>query len=431
MSTYLDLPPSNVLIHRALEGAPGTREKKHPKRGAPEIQSTPIIAFCHLSWNWVWQRPQQFLSRLGRTRRVLFVEWGSCDGDEPTYELTTAQGHANVTIFRGRVPAALRAQPSVLQQAQCSLVHQALREMPGEFDSPILWFNDPLAYPAMAGRFQEQAIVYDCMDELSQFRGAPPELVACEQELVRAADVVFCGGQRMRQKRLPLNSNCHFFGTGVDCAHFGQALRPDIPPAADVAALPGPVLGYFGVVDERMDYDLLAKLADARADWSIAIVGPHAKVDPAEFPRRPNLHFLGGRDYADLPAITKAFSVCLMPFALNPSTEYINPTKALEYMAAGKLVVSAALHEVKANFGTVAAIAGSHDEFIELCRRDVEQPSRVRIENGLKLAAANSWESIIARMEVLMGEAVARRSTRPASSPAYATPGTIPSYSRV
>lgn len=433
MSTYLDIPSASLVFNRSLDRGPRGAVRRLRKRSpVDDIQTTPIIAFCHLSWHWVWQRPQQFLSRLAGTRRVLFVEWGEPSDTSAHFELATASGHPNVTLFCGHLPTTCLDRDEERRVVQRSLVQQAIRQLDGEFNAPILWFNDPLAYPAMAGRFGEVATVYDCMDELSQFRGAPPALVECEQALVRDADVVFCGGQRMREKRLPLNPNCHFFGTGVDCAHFGKALRPDVAVASDIAALPAPVLGYFGVVDERMDYELLAKLADARSDWSIAIVGPHTKVDPSEFPRRRNLHFLGPRAYADLPAVTKGFSVCLMPFALNAATEYINPTKALEYMAAGRPVVSSALHEVKANFGSVAAIARDHDEFVRLCARDVAAPAQARIEAGLRLAAANSWERIIAGMEVLIAQAAQKRhGVEPVNTARAAAGSTLPSLSRV
>jgi glycosyltransferase involved in cell wall biosynthesis len=169
------------------------------------------------------------------------------------------------------------------------------------------------------------------------------------------------------------------------------------------------VLGYFGVIDERIDYDLLAKLADARSDWHVMMVGPTAKVDPKTFPQRPNLHWIGPRAYADLPALTKGFSVCLMPFALNAATEYINPTKALEYMAAGRPVVSTALGEVKMNFGEVALIADTTEEFVRLCLSEVKKPSRRRIARGLQLAAENTWEANIARMEQHIAETFATR----------------------
>jgi glycosyltransferase involved in cell wall biosynthesis len=256
-----------------------------------------------------------------------------------------------------------------------------------------------MAVTAFAGHLDECLIVYDCMDELSQFKGAPQALIEREYELLGVADVVFCGGRKMRDKRLAFNANSHFYGTGVDCRHFGAALSPTLPVAPEIAALRGPVLGYFGVIDERIDYDLLAALADANNRWHVVMVGPAAKVDPAHFPRRRNLHFLGGRPYAQLPTITKGFSVCLMPFALNAATEYINPTKALEYMAAGRPVVSTALDEVKSNFKTVARIARTQSEFISLCRRELETPSRARIARGLKLAADNTWEAIVKKME--------------------------------
>jgi glycosyltransferase involved in cell wall biosynthesis len=224
----------------------------------------------------------------------------------------------------------------------------------------------------------------------------------------------------MRRKRLPLNPNTHFFGTGVDCEHFGRARTAALEVAPEIRALGGaPVLGYFGVIDERIDYELLARLADARPDWHVMMVGPTAKIDPADLPQRRNLHWIGARPYADLPALTKGFSVCLMPFALNAATEYINPTKALEYMAAGRPVVSTALDEVRMNFGEVARIAESADAFIALCREEVASPSRRRIERGLRLALENTWEANIARMEKHMSAAFGAlkptQSRRPAS----------------
>jgi glycosyltransferase involved in cell wall biosynthesis len=173
------------------------------------------------------------------------------------------------------------------------------------------------------------------------------------------------------------------------------------------------VLGYFGVIDERIDYDLLAHIADARPEWHIAMVGPTAKVDPAAFPQRPNLHWLGGQPYARLPEFAKGFSVAVMPFALNAATEFINPTKALEYMAAGRPVVSTALAEVRLNFGRVARIADSADEFIEYCAREISRPSWLRISRGLELAAANTWEAIVARMEEHIARVLAPADTTP------------------
>jgi glycosyltransferase involved in cell wall biosynthesis len=267
------------------------------------------------------------------------------------------------------------------------------------FENPVQWFYDPMAVTAFLGHMDESAVVYDCMDELSQFKGAPAELVRRERELLNAANVVFAGGPKMAKSKARFNANCHSYGCGVDIKHFGKARRAATKIPQDVAQLSGPVLGYIGVVDERVDYDLLAKLADHNPDWSLAIVGPHAKVDPAEFPQRDNLHFLGGRDYSQLPAYAKAFDVCMMPFAKNEATEYINPTKALEYMATGTPIVSTDVEDVVLQFSDVVEIATTHDEFIEGCERAVAQPSLRRINAGLKMAKNNSWESIVEQLE--------------------------------
>lgn len=394
-----------------------------------DIHSAPIIAICHLSWDWVWQRPQQFLSRFAKKHPVLFVETYCSDVPEATVKLRPAEKASNVTIAQVHIPQSRWHDGDFVDRERRYALKAALDDqLNGQFDEAILWFNDPMAVTSYAGHLGERLIVYDCMDELSQFKGAPPELLIREQTLLRQADVVFCGGRKMRDKRLPVNPNCHFYGTGVDIAHFGKARAKDLPVAPELAALKGPVLGYFGVIDERIDYELIAKLADARSDWNIVMVGPTAKVDPAHFPQRSNLHWIGGRSYDQLPALTKGFSVCLMPFAINAATEYINPTKALEYMAAGRPVVSTAINEVKSNFASVARIANSHNEFVTWCVREAESPSAARVQAGLRLAADNTWEAICAKMETNIGEVIAaregatrERATAPAALPVQST----------
>ena len=398
-------------------------------RAAEAEDIVPIITICHLSWDWVWQRPQQYLSRFAKRHRVLFVETYCSDVETARIDLHSPEGHPNITVAKTHLPRARWHDGGFIDGERRRILKETLQcELPGQFEHPLLWFYDPMGVTAFAGQLNERAIVYDCMDELSQFKGAPPALIEREKELLAVADVVFCGGQKMRKKRLPLNSNTHFFGTGVDVEHFGKVLTREQPIAPEIAAFgSAPVLGYFGVVDERIDYELLAKLADARADWHVVMVGPACKVDPAEFPKRDNLHFIGARPYAELPALTKGFSVAMMPFALNAATEYINPTKALEYMAAGRPVVSTALDEVRMNFGSVARVAESHAEFIAFCEKEVESPSRARIARGLKLAKENTWEANIAKMEKHIADALTRRDAaqRPSAAPAL-NPAQLP-----
>ncbi len=255
----------------------------------------------------------------------------------------------------------------------------------------------------------EIATVYDCMDELSQFKGAPSSIGARERELLSLADVVFTGGRKLFDSKSRFHDNCHFYGCGVDAPHFGKAREKLTGIPADIAQLKKPVLGYFGVVDERMDYELIAKLADANPNWSVVLIGPAIKVDPRQFPQRANLHWMGGREYKDLPAYCKAFDVCLMPFAMNEHTEFINPTKSLEYMAGGRTIVSSAVPDVVSNFGSIVKVAQSHEEFISLCHQEVGRPDSHAIARGLAMASQNSWESIVSKLEGHVRDVLGRK----------------------
>lgn len=424
----MSCPPSPAVFNFASTAGAMQEGRALPGRGgAFRGRPRPIIAVCHLCWDWVWQRPQQFLSRLAVRHPVLFVETRCADTPAAFTRTRVAPNHPAVTILEVNLPASRWADGGFIDRERRRVLQERLAgEFRGRYDGAILWFNDPMAVTAYAGQLGERLIVYDCMDELTQFQGAPPALLARELELVRRADVIFCGGRKMRDKRLPLNANTHFYGTGVDCVHFGRALSAELPVDPTIAALPGPVFGYFGVIDERIDYALLAALADAYPEGSVAMVGPVAKVDPAALPRRPNLHWLGGRPYAQLPAIAKGFAVCLMPFALNASTEYINPTKALEYMAAGRPVVSTALDEVRMNFVGVAHVAKTRAEFIARCGAEAAAPSRRRVNRGVNLAAENTWEQIAAKLDGHMAELLAPAPVpapaRAAAAPAFANP---------
>lgn len=396
-----------------------------PNRKA-DNDGIPIIGICHLSWNWVWQRPQQFLSRLSSSHPLLFVETYCSDCAESYLNQWCPAAYGKVTVLEMHLPSRLWSDEDFIDGERRRMLREYLRSESGSaFAEAILWFNDPMAVTAFAGHLGERMIVYDCMDELTQFKGAPAKLGKRERELTLLADVIFCGGRRMRDKRLPLNANCHFYGTGVDCGHFARAMdkSADIHPL--LSGLTGPVLGYFGVIDERIDYELLSMIADTHPNWNLVMIGPFAKVKEDQIPRRPNLHWLGSQAYADLPALTRSFDVCIMPFALNAATEYINPTKALEYMAAGKPVVSTALCEVLSNFGSVCRIAWSHTRFITYCKEAIENPSDLNIREGLDLSSRNTWEAIAAEMNAHIEAVLAGRDTQarnlpsPVIEPAY------------
>ena len=374
----------------------------------------PLIVHCHLHWDFVWQRPQQFHSRLSARHRVLFVEGPRVypGAMPPHFTLHQSNDYPNVTIMQTHFNATdWEKGGEFIDAMRRELLDEALRgPLKGKFERAVQWFYDPMAVESHLGRHGCVATVYDCMDELSQFKFAPPELISRERRLLFNADVVFAGGRKMAQSKHRYNSNTHFYGCGVDVAHFGKARAASTPIPDDIAHLSGPILGYFGVVDERLDYELIAQLADARPDWNVVMVGPTAKVDPADLPQRPNLHWMGGRPYEQLPAYTKAFDVCLMPFALNEATEYINPTKALEYMATATPIVSTAVPDVCSNFASVVKIASSPAEFVEMCREQVEQPDGLAVSRGLKMAGENTWEAIVAKLEGHIDKAIRQRS---------------------
>jgi len=375
----------------------------------------PIIVHSHLRWDFVWQRPQQLLSRFAKRSHVLFVE-------EPIYLDDVGEAHLGLSQPMERVHRVVPMLPGALRgeyDASIAVIRESLRQqlapdgaLGGLFARPIQWFYTPMPAPAMIGAFAERAVVYDCMDELSQFRFAPAALVDRERYLMAQADVVFAGGYKLSQSKAKYHQNVHFFGCGVDVAHFATARSADLDVPREIASLERPVIGYYGVIDERIDYDLLRTLATSLADTALVMVGPVVKVDPAELPQAANIHWLGQRQYAELPAHVKGFDVCLMPFALNEATEYINPTKTLEYMAAGKPIVSTAISDVVHNFTPVVAVADSPAEFVAAVSAAIERPNAELIARGLEQARANSWESIVSRMERIIRDAVMTRALR-------------------
>jgi glycosyltransferase involved in cell wall biosynthesis len=376
----------------------------------------PIVVHSHLRWDFVWQRPQQILSRLARHHRVLFIEEPLRGESGPTLRLSEPYPNIvrAVPVFPPGAETSVDEQCRVIQRELAA----ALGEHPllaGRFECPIHWFYSPMVAPPFLDTFDAAAVVYDCMDELANFRFAPADLRERERILLARADVVFTGGYQLFRSRSQQHRNVHFYGCGVDVEHYGAARLPATRVPPELANLPRPILGYFGVIDERLDYDLIRHLAAAFERGSIAMIGPFAKIEPEALPRNANIHWLGQRAYSDLPAFVKAFDVCLMPFALNDATANINPTKTLEYMAAAKPIVSTAVPDVVRNFTPVVQVAQTYEEFAALAATMYEAPPQDVIERGLERAHGASWEAMVAAMREHMLAAVrAKRSTRAA-----------------
>lgn len=369
----------------------------------------PILVHSHLRWDFVWQRPQQIFSRLAQHHPILFLEDPIEGHGLRRLEITVVQ--SNIVRVVPVLPKFARTM-SVDEQSlsTLALLKHALLEHPllkSTYANPIQWFYSPMSAKVFMNKFQASVVVYDCMDELANFKFAPPDLSLREEALLAHANIVFTGGHQLFKAKSQRHSNVHFFGCGVDVDHFGKARDADTSTMPEVAKLPSPVIGYFGVIDERLDYDLIASLAEKFPTGSVAMVGPFAKVNPDDLPKHPNIHWLGQQAYKDLPNIVKGFDVCIMPFALNAATEYINPTKTLEYMAAGKPVVSTAIHDVVHHFTPVVKVAYSHSEFAQAVQLALSKPQADLLAQGLERAAESTWDLTVGHMRALMLQAAA------------------------
>lgn len=391
---HLNRPYAERLAHwrQALQEIPFSANFQGLK-----TTMTSILVFSHLRWDFVYQRPQQLMSRLAPDHPIVFVE-------EPMPGATHAwiESHSpaiGVTVLRMHMPGTATGFHKDHMPGMRALLAQYLSG--NAIDDYLIWFYTPMAYPLAEG-LVPRGMVYDCMDELAAFDFAPPALIANEDALFREVDIVFTGGRSLYESKRDRHPEVHCFPSSVDHAHFG---RQDVADHPAQAAFGRPRLGYYGVIDERLDLSLVAAVADAHPEWEVVMVGPVAKVDPAHLPRRANLHWLGQRRYDELPSFLAGWDVCLMPFALNASTRFISPTKTLEYLAAGKPAVSTPVRDVAQQYAQIVPIAASHAEFIAACEhvlaRDGAEQMNFRMAAAM-VVAETSWDRTAAAMAALL-----------------------------
>jgi glycosyltransferase involved in cell wall biosynthesis len=358
---------------------------------------TTLLCLSHLRWEFVYQRPQHLLSRAAQTYDVYFFE-------EPIFEaagsprLVVTRHPSNVTVV---VPV-LRAgcSPREWAHAQRRLLDGLLATIGS--DRLLAWYYTPFAL-TFSRHIDPDLCVYDNMDELAAFRGAPPELAVLERELFLKADIVFTGGQSLHEAKCRQHRNIHLFASSIDASHFAQARLSMIEPP-DQSAIARPRLGFFGVIDERMDLDLVATLADLRPEWQLVMIGPVVKIDPATLPRRPNLHWMGPKDYHELPAYLAGWDIGIMPFALNEATRFISPTKTPEFLAGGVPVISTPITDVVRSYGEhgLVEIAGDAAGFIAKAMALMQRPKDrwlARVDSHL---ATMSWDRTWAGMSELL-----------------------------
>ena len=368
----------------------------------PIRSQSDLVCFSHLRWDWVYQRPQHLLKRATADRRVFFVEEPICDNGSVRLEVREREDVKVVTPY---LPDGLCS--AVARTAMLSEMLDRFFEEQG-IHQYVLWYYTPMAME-FTRQLKPLAVVYDCMDELSAFKGAPEALKFHEHELLKRADLVFTGGQSLYEAKREMHRSVHAFPSSIEREHFMQGRTRGEDPD-DQKRVAHPRLGFFGVIDERFDIELLDSVAAARPHWQFVILGPIAKIDPASLPQRLNIHYLGAKSYEELPKYIAGWEVALLPFAINEATRYISPTKTPEYLAAGKPVVSTPITDVIRPYGEMdlVRIAGTPEEFIAAVEAALapEATSKEWLKRVDKFLAQTSWDQTWEQMSDLIDRSI-------------------------
>jgi len=365
--------------------------------------SDDVLCFSHLRWNFVVQRPQHLLNRCARERRVFFFEEPIFDAsNDPYASITATDSGVRVVVphlsesHRGHAAEVLRA-----------LLNDVIATE--EVRPAVLWYYTPMSFH-FSDHLEAPVVVYDCMDELSGFAGAPAGLADAERALMKRAGVVFTGGRSLYESKRLLHSNIHPFPSSVDVEHFATARGLGAVEPADQGEIPHPRIGFFGVLDERLDRELLAGVAALRPQWHLVLLGPVVKIDPAALPRGGNIHYLGQKTYAELPRYLAGWDVAMLPFARNEATRFISPTKTPEYLAGGRPVVSTSITDVVHPYGDLglARIADAPDDFVAAVEAAMAEDAVDRQRSADRLLSTMSWdatwEAMAAHIDALRGK---------------------------
>ena len=396
------MPPSSTVEAPLRASATAARPSDSAAETPASYTLPDLVCFAHLHWDFVWQRPQHLLSRFAQHGRVFYVEDAFYHNDdliEPHVEIKNRDNGVKVVVVH--LPQRLRHDENAADQAQFETLSHYFNEQ--GVTNYIFWYYTPMAL-GKSRQFTPKLTVYDCMDELAAFKFAPPALREREQELFRKADLVFTGGHTLYESKREQHPDAHPFPSSIDKAHFGQARGPLAEPA-DQASIAHPRIGFFGVVDERLDIELLRELSQAHPEWQFVIIGPVVKIDPAILPRTANVHYLGGKDYKELPSYLKGWDVATLLFADNESTKFISPTKTPEYLAAGNPVVSTPIRDVVRPYGdlNLVQIADNAADFGKAIEKALTQREdadwRKRTDDYL---ATISWDQTWQQMVDLM-----------------------------
>lgn len=357
-----------------------------------EITESPqkydMIVFCHLRWNFVYQRPQHLISRMSQNLKVLLIE-------EPIGYEPDEENSGNLIVINENLHV---LQPKVKDiESITAIIPQYIKN-----SDPLLGWFYSASFTPLLDLFEFETIVYDCMDELTLFKGAPEHLIAQEKYLLANADIVFTGGKSLYESKKQHHSNVYCFPSSVDQKHFAQALNGVSIPQ-DIAHLQEPVVGYFGVIDERIDLQLLRATAKKMPNVSFVMIGPLAKIDQSDLPQEENIHYLGMKAYNELPSYLKGFDIAMMPFAINDATKYISPTKTLEYMAAGKPIISTKITDVVRDYSICVNLIETSDEFCEAITYLFDKRDQLSLQlEYYDILQNTSWDVTAAKMQSII-----------------------------
>jgi len=387
----------------------GVPVESEAEPSAPDHEPVSLICFSHLRWNFVFQRPQHLMSLFARDLMVVYWEEPIEIGPRETAYLQVREAE-NCASVRIAVPHLPQGMPEEAREAALKrLLDAHVSAIRGTL---IAWYYTPMML-TFSRNLDADIVIFDAMDELSKFKFAPVQLLQLEQELIDKADVVFTGGTSLFEAKKDRHPNVHCFPSSVDRTHFIKARAHQFEPG-DQEDLPRPRLGFYGVIDERFDTELLAKVAEMRPNWSFVMVGPVVKISEEDLPKRPNIHYVGGKTYGELPSYLSGWDVALMPFAMNESTQFISPTKTPEYLAGGKPVVSTPIRDVVRHYGQLEGvkIADNVDDFIAQCERAMElsrNPESGWLAEADLLLSSSSWDTTQARMAGLIADVLGTR----------------------
>lgn len=353
-----------------------------------------LLCFSHLRWDFVYQRPQHLLTRFSEMFNTYFLEEPIHDAEEDSY-LDMTKRLPNLWVIVPHIPAGLTKAQEKLVMKQ--LMDKFMENEDG--DDFLFWYYTPMAL-SFTEQLHPALTVYDCMDELSLFKNAPAELKDLEKRLMAKSDVVFTGGHSLYEAKKHQHANIYAFPSSIDKSHFVKARTNKVQPV-EQANISNPKLGFYGVIDERFDIELIKAIADARPKWEFMLIGPVLKINKANLPQNKNIHYLGQKTYDQLPSYLSGWDIALIPFMLNDSTRFISPTKTPEYLSAGKPVVSTAIRDVINPYGKnkLVHIGYTAEDFIDAIELELNNKNRKDWLTKVDLfLSKNSWDNTCASM---------------------------------